>query len=380
MPDVFKVADILVKYASATHKDDIALIVYSGSYAREQASPTSDLDIFYIPDDGQAQSLSSQFVLDGLPYDFWPMPWSFVEAIAEARGERPWAVAAALIADARVLYSRSPQDLARFNELQQRIADSIKPESHKFMLERALDAFKTTLFQLGQLRLAVSADDIKGVYWAAWNFANSVVNALALANQTYFTKGWGANFSQLGRLTRKPADLEELLTTIVFSSDVDTVLETADRLAHETRQCLVDAQAAIAQPVSPAELFTDFYPFVFEYVQKVLTACAGADKMAAAYAACQLQVEICQYLNQVEPGFYGSEFNLLGEYSSAYTQAGFPDLLESASTGDLKELARRATVLDRAISRWLDEQGIDRNLLKDGHDLRRFLHVRDVGE
>ena len=66
MADVFRIAEILVSHAVRVHRDEVAIIAYYGSYAKGLASPTSDLDIFYIPHEGKAESLSSQFVLDGL--------------------------------------------------------------------------------------------------------------------------------------------------------------------------------------------------------------------------------------------------------------------------------------------------------------------------
>ena len=50
MSDVFEIAEILVSHAVRAHQDEIAIIAYYGSYAKGLASPTSDLDIFYIPD------------------------------------------------------------------------------------------------------------------------------------------------------------------------------------------------------------------------------------------------------------------------------------------------------------------------------------------
>ena len=58
MADVFGVTEILVAHAMRVQGEHLALIAYYGSYAKGQASPTSDLDMFYIPDEGWAESLN----------------------------------------------------------------------------------------------------------------------------------------------------------------------------------------------------------------------------------------------------------------------------------------------------------------------------------
>ncbi len=92
---------------------------------------------------GKADSLSSQFIIDGLPYDFWGVPWELAEDIANAKSARPWAVAASLIADAKVLYHRSLQDLDRFHAMQARIAELTEPSSRATMVANALGEFRT---------------------------------------------------------------------------------------------------------------------------------------------------------------------------------------------------------------------------------------------
>mgnify|MGYP001138200626 CR=1 FL=1 len=377
MSDVFKIAEILISHAVRVHKDEVAIIAYYGSYAKGLASPTSDLDIFYIPDEGKAGSLCSQFIIDGLPYDFWPVSWEFAENIANARAERPWAVAASLIADAKVLYHRSQGDLDRFNALKARITELTRPDSRKIMVERALDEFKNTLFQLGQMRFAVADDDVAGMHWAGQKFVNSAVNCLALVNQTYFTKGWGANLSQVLKMPQKPDGLEEMMRNIIMPQDTDSMLEEADRLAQEVRGILLAAQASISEPVDARDVFKDFYFFVFEYKNKVLSACERKNVLTAGLAAFQLQEEICQLMNKVENGFCGADFNLLGEYTEAYKKAGFPDLLESASQGDLVELARQARRLDEKAIEWFRSHSIELNILESEEELHWFLNQRD---
>jgi hypothetical protein len=377
MADVFKIAKILVSHAVRVHEEEIAVIAYCGSYAKGTVSPTSDLDIYYIPDEGKAESLSSQFVLDGLPYDFWGVPWWLAEDITNARSRRPWAVSASLIADTKVLYSRSQADLDRFNALKARIAELTRPKSREYMVERALEEFKTTLFQLGQMRLAAAIGDIAGLHWVGYKFAGSAVNCLALVNQTYFTKGWGANMSQVLQMQQKPDDLENMLTGILQPESTEKMLKHADRLANKVRKILLAAQVSPARPSDPKAEFTDFYYYIHEYKNKVLAACARADVLAASSAAFHLQELICVLMNKVESGFYGANFNLLGEYIGGYQKAGFPDLLGPASQGDLEMLAKLVQQLDEKAREWFKNHSIELNILESEDQLRRLLNQRD---
>ncbi|MFP4346542.1 MAG: nucleotidyltransferase domain-containing protein [Anaerolineales bacterium] len=373
MSDVFEVAEILVEHAVETYGDVIAIIAYYGSYAKGRSTPTSDLDLFYIPDEGQAGALSSQFVLDGLPYDFWPISWSFAEGIADARSGRPWAVSASLIADARVLHHRSPADLARFEALQARIGALTRPECRGEMVARALEAFKEVHFAWGQLRLAVSGGSAAEISLEAHKFLYAVVNCLALLNQTYFSRGWGANWPEVFALPQQPPDFEARVEGLLTSREGERVLSDAEGLVRELRTLLLEVQASVAQPKQPGAVFADFYPFVFEYVQKVLSACERGKLRAARSAAFQLQEELSQAMNEVERGFYGAEFNLLGEVDRGYREAGFPDLFEPALRGDLDALARQVRRLDERVRAWLEAHGVALNVLESREALRRFL-------
>lgn len=373
MHDVFEVAEILVEHAVETYGGLIAIIAYYGSYAKGRATPASDLDLFYIPDEGQAGALSSQFVLDGLPYDFWPISWIFAEELADARSGRPWAVSASLIADARVLHHRSPADLARFESLQERIAALTRPECRGEMVARALEAFKEVLFEWGQLRLAVNGESAAEVSLEAHKFLYAVVNCLALLNQSYFSRGWGANWPEVFALPQQPPGFEGRVERLLASQEDEQLLSEAEGLIGDLRALLLEAQAAIAQPKEPAQVFANLYPFVFEYVQKVLAACERGKVRAARSAAFQLQEELSRAMNEVDRGFYGAAVNLLGEVDRGYREAGFPDLFEPALRGDLDALARQVHRLDERVRAWLESHDVAFNVLESREALQRFL-------
>ena len=121
----------------------------------------------------------------------------------------------------------------------------------------------------------------------------------------------------------------------------------------------------------------DSYFFVLEYKNKVLSACEKEDVMAAGSAAFLLEEEICQLMSKVKNGFYGTDFNLFGEYVKGYEKAGFPDLLEPATRGDLETLAGRVRQLDEKAREWLRTHSIALNILESEDELRRLLNERD---
>ena len=374
MPDVFRIAEMLAARAVATHGDEIALIAYYGSQARGLALPTSDIDLFYTPVEGKAPPVSAAFVLDGLPYDFWPVSWSFIAEIAQARGARPWGVAAGIIADAQVMYHRSQAELDRFRALQGQLADLLTPAQRPVMVEKALAEFANTTFQLFQLQTAAARGDRAGAYGAAWKLLCSIANSLALVNQRYFTKGWGANWSQVLALPVQPAGLDALARRIL--RDGADRLEAATELVRSQRALLLAAQAAGAEPAPPPQVFADFCFVVVEYRHKIEQACGRGDALAAGSAAFVLQDEIAQLMNKVEVGFFPADFNLLGEYLDGYRRAGFPDLTAAAAAGDLPLLAEQTRQLDEAVAAWLRARGVDLGVLASEEELEKLLRRR----
>lgn len=53
-----------------------------GSFVTKCDKPYSDLDFFIIPKTAEGYAMSSQFILDGIGYDFWPVSREFAERLA----------------------------------------------------------------------------------------------------------------------------------------------------------------------------------------------------------------------------------------------------------------------------------------------------------
>jgi len=378
MSSVFDVADVLVQHAVRKHGDEIGIIAYYGSHATGTATDRSDLDLFYTPDDiASTMDLYASFVLDGRPYEFWPISWQRLGRMASA--EEYWAVSAGLIASAKVLYHRSEGDLERFEALRSKVGDLQTPERRPEMVGRALASYPSVLNSLGKLRLEVRSSHLPGVRWAGWEVVTSSVECLALVNQTYFNKGWGSNHEEVLRLRERPEGLEGLIEAITTSDDVGSVLAASEELAYGTREILLRAQREVSKGETVGAVFRDYYPGIREYVNKIVSAVEDGRPMAAKYAAARIQAECGGMLSRALTGVENGAFNLYSEYHEAYMERGFPDLMGSTTPARHSELVESAGRLDARSISFLREAGLGLNVLEDLDHLRRFLEERSPG-
>jgi predicted nucleotidyltransferase len=241
MVDAFEVANLLVAHATRHHATEIDLIGYYGSRARGDARPNSDLDLFYVPAESSDPPLARTFLLNGVLFDFWKIPWDRLEAFATGRA-RGWSFAPGIVRDAIVLHARSPESGTRLERLKQLVAELQTPAAFPGMLQRALDAHERVLPYLTTLRAAAKSGALGEARSSGWSVLSGVWEALALVNQTFFTRGLPGSLAEVERLPLRPAALSQLARTIATSSDVALVLEASERLVRDTGDVLHRAE------------------------------------------------------------------------------------------------------------------------------------------
>lgn len=191
MLDVFDVAEMLVNHIKVHYPDDISIIAFYGSYAQGTATERSDLDFFFIPATSTGYDASIQFVINDISFDFWPISWERAERMAAFEEQ-----ATTIIADSRLLYVRTDEDSARFMALREKIKEMRNTKHGLDLLNKAELQLRDVYVHLYKMK---STDAVKNMLFfrtEAYGVLTKVLQALALLNQTYFTKGWGKTWTK----------------------------------------------------------------------------------------------------------------------------------------------------------------------------------------
>lgn len=338
MVDLLKVADIFVNKIKKDYSEDVAIAAYYGSYAQGTQNSKSDLDIFFIPSTDKGWKLCDCFILDNIGIDLFGIDWTRAENIASFEENL-----VSVLADCKILYCRSDDDLARFNSLRENIKLLCSPEKKEAMLNKAVEKFDkcfVSLYNIERLK------DITSIRVEAFNIVTTVLESLSLLNQTYLKKGWGKNSSQILSFKIKPKNLGELLNSIVTEESKERIVEFCTTLIDETRNCIMQEKNTLVQKGSFEDMFNGYYEEMKSTFNKIIVACEIGDYETAFYSSVSLQNEIASFLASVEEGINYSSLYTFNEFRKVYDKYGLADLLANFKFNDLSTLKKAVLALD----------------------------------
>ncbi len=352
MPDVFKIAELFTASAIARHPDEIDLIGYYGSHAQGTARASSDLDFFYTPADGCAPPVSRTVLIEGTLFDFWPISWDTLAGFATGR-TRGWAFAPALVHHTQIMHARSKEAVARLNALKAQVVELQQPAARPLMIQRALDAFPAVLSNWSLLRLAIASADRIDVRDASWRLLGAVCECLALANQTFFHRGFDRLQEQIHTLNRRPDGLSESIQILGTGDDLGLIGQTAEQLVIATRAILRTCETELPVRRTAHDIFAHSYPEFRDGLRKVFDACDRGQPLSASAAAWLVQSDLTQMLRAIERGADAGSNWLQSDRTARQQTPHFAELV-----GSVDELAAQARLLDAQMRSWLRDQGI----------------------
>lgn len=274
--------------------DDIDLVVGYGSYVNGTANEKSDVDMYFIPRNDRGYALGETFILQGIGYDLFGIPWQRLEAVAQFEDS-----ITPFVGDGKVLYSRGQQAVDRYNGLKARLIKNLGDASH--MHACACERVRT---MAGMYRGIAKDAPIDQLRIGAGYVLMDLSEAVAYSNHTYFRKGLKTQYADLQTFERLPEDFVQLYHDIIIENDVHEIRRKCDRMIRNTMAflCMEDIPAAEAsqqranQPQESADY--DYAARWYEEASSTfnkIEVCADSQNYILAFiSACCLQQSLEQ--------------------------------------------------------------------------------------
>lgn len=353
MVDVFRVAEALVNHVKSKYSEDIALIAYYGSYALGKATEKSDLDFFFIPSTNEGLNANFQFILDDIGFDFWPLSWERAERIASF--VEPMAT---IIADSKIIYTHSQEDMERFIQLRETITRMLESDNYRNMIEKAAKEVRDSYVHLYRIN---RESNLKFIRLETSLLLKKVFQSLAFLNSTYFTRGWGQNMDQIQQLPLKPKKFEQLVKIIMTDQNINNIQDACEKLVSGNRDLVLKVQEGQHGTPSYSGRLKGFYEEAKGTLNKILTACEKNDYETAFFSSIHMQDEISRFLVFAEIGSWPNELDSSRKAHRLYSKYGLPDLISSLDPENLNPLKLAVESLDNIFREFLLSKGIVTN-------------------
>ncbi|WP_156943708.1 nucleotidyltransferase domain-containing protein [Alkaliphilus transvaalensis] len=365
MENLFRVAELFVEKVKQDYPQDVAIIGYYGSYADGSQREKSDLDIFFIPNTEKGRGLGHSFIIEDVGIDLFPISWKRAENIA-AFNE----VIVSVIADSKVLYAASEEDLARFDALREKINLFSKEENRKVAINKALEVFNRVCKSLYYLEELKYSKDITAERVEAFNIVTTVSETVALLNQSYLKKGWGKNLEQILTFEKKPKGFKDLIDAIIRETCSETMVDYCKTLVENTKELLIEEEEILSTNEISFNGFNGYYEEMKSYFNKIIRACDEEDYPTVFFATVNLQKEVASFLLEAQGICRFDSLNTYRTYQDVMIQYGLPNLIEICYPNNYDEIKEGVCRFESAFVELL---------IKNGLKVNRFNNVEDYG-
>ncbi|MDE5748819.1 MAG: hypothetical protein K2I21_14745 [Acetatifactor sp.] len=206
------------------YAEDIALVV---SHSTLQNDDTQKRISYFVPATKRGEEFARTFILAGVGYDIWGIPWQRMEGFARLEEYN-----ITVLADAEVLYARTEQDRERFAALQKELAANLADDGK--MRICALEAYR----QAREIYLNMLFSAGGDVKMGAGYVLDYLARAVAFTNHSYFHHSHTDQLNELTRMTNVPEGFAELYREILQEKEDAGQKEACYRLIWLVQQFL----------------------------------------------------------------------------------------------------------------------------------------------
>lgn len=323
MKNYEKVVEIIKEKIVSDYKEDIALLVSNHKIVEEQGE-LEGFSFYFVSKTEKGNQMSTQFIIDGLSYDLYPMSWN--RLISNAAMDSPqWS----LFLETEVVYCGDEKALERFNGLKEGLKKVLMDDSRKIRINKAYEFFNESYIYLYNMNRY--AYDLKSVRLEGTKLLWKISVALAFINAHYHTSGSGARIKESLSMKILPKDYDNLVDGIIFGKDSKSVYEKSIKLVDATRDLLLSIRNSDVQKEPYETIFTGYYEEIKRYIEQCRGALEKKDYFVLYENGAYLLEEIGEFTTKVCEGVWYDDRNAYCEYNKYFGDEIQQSLLQSIS-------------------------------------------------
>lgn len=287
-----KVVEWITEKVKREYTDDVSLVLLYGSYINGTANSKSDVDCYFIPQTEQAYNLATVFIIDGVGYDLYPIPWERVERIADLQEYM-----LPLIGDAQIIYCRNSDDSERFKEMQIKLQNNLTDDEYVKRIAREKCEYASGLCE--QLKISDNMPQIRKI---AGIVIMTLADAMALYNHDYFHFGLKKQFEDLkNNFPDVPENIvigyEQVVTALTAADIIDKTSNLFKNVCDymeitvKSKAAITSNKAETAEEIN-APWLAGLYEEISSTFNKIYVCCENRNYILAFLSAVCLQREL----------------------------------------------------------------------------------------
>lgn len=323
-----KLQEWLLQKIREEYPEDISLVVVHDHLVLPGDDFKKAFD-YYVPATPRGNELARTMIIHEIGLDLYPRSWERLEGMARMEDFNT-----CVLADARIIYSRTPEEAARFTALQAKLCANLQDPAFMYQkalenLDTAMELFKTMIFK----------EDMSSLRLAAGYIQNYLGMALACLNHTYLKNSQEDLLEELREMPLLPEGLLPAMQRVICTEEGAALKQLCYQLIRMVRH-LIEQHPAPAEAGKASSLLglADWYRELSYTWRRIRYYAERGDAQRCYQWGCMLQEE----LNVVSAEFGLASMDLLGCYDPAH----------------LTDFAEKADELEAQIEEVLQAQGM----------------------
>ena len=182
-----KVVEWITNKVKTEYAEDVSLVLLYGSYINGTANCKSDVDCYYIPKTERGYNLCTGFMIEGVGYDLFPIPWERLEGIANLQE-----CLLPLVGDVKIIYCGDSADLERFKEIQTKFHNNLANDEYVKDIAKKRCEYANRLCE--QMKMSDRLSEVRKI---AGHIIMMLADAVAIYNHDYYHFGLKKQYENL---------------------------------------------------------------------------------------------------------------------------------------------------------------------------------------